>query len=75
VALTFHRELGPGEQVELVNLMREIEGVHLSPTPDVISWSSEPSGKFPGQSLYRKVCGDAKKALYGPLEDSYTAKI
>jgi hypothetical protein len=65
--LLFRRELAPQEQVELVDLMQEIDGIHLSPTPDVISWVLEPSGKFSVCSSYRKLCEGSPRMHFTDL--------
>nr|XP_051201760.1 uncharacterized protein LOC127315299 [Lolium perenne] len=49
--LTFRRELGFGERVELANVARLVETIHLSDPQDRISWSLEPNGKFSVRSL------------------------
>jgi hypothetical protein len=60
--ITFQHELSPGEGIDRANLMREVEGLHLTLASDVISWTLEPSGKFSVKSLYRKLCmGDPQK--------------
>jgi hypothetical protein len=54
--IAFHRELDPREQIDFANLIHEVEAVHLTMTPDVISWSLGPLGKFSVRSLYCKIC-------------------
>ncbi|KAK1607529.1 hypothetical protein QYE76_031202 [Lolium multiflorum] len=63
--LTFRRELGFGERVELANVARLVETIHLSEPQDRISWSLEPNGKFSVRSLYKSLCQDIPHKYYG----------
>jgi hypothetical protein len=63
--LTFRRELGFGERVELANVARLVETIHLSEPQDRISWSLEPNGKFSVRSLYKSLCQGIPHKYYG----------
>ncbi|XP_071674451.1 uncharacterized protein [Lolium perenne] len=63
--LTFRRELGFGERVELANVARLVETIHLSDPQDRISWSLEPNGKFSVRSLYKSLCQGIPHKHYG----------
>ncbi|KAK1613172.1 hypothetical protein QYE76_036845 [Lolium multiflorum] len=63
--LTFRRELGLGERVELANVARLVDSIHLSEPQDRISWSLEPNGKFSVRSLYKSLCQGIPHKHYG----------
>jgi hypothetical protein len=50
--ILFRHPFGLPELVEWDNLTRELDGVVLSPSADVITWRLEPSGQFSTSSLY-----------------------
>jgi hypothetical protein len=54
--IPFCRALGLSERVELIDLLRLVDGMTLSGTPNVMSWPLEPSCKFSVRSLYHKLC-------------------
>jgi hypothetical protein len=52
--LLFRRELGAGDRIEQVNLMREVTMPPTSDFQDKVTWALESSWRFTVRSLYLK---------------------
>jgi hypothetical protein len=55
VDLTFRRNFGGMEEIEWEGLLRRVEDVVISHSPDSVTWVLERSGLFTTSSLYREL--------------------